>query len=86
MLVGLLKKKSWPTDPNFEDHSIENTHIIFGLTWKKHDPRELSLLKKKHQFSNSFFVKTLIDWNHLEDSVLCATSVESFKSALTNRQ
>jgi hypothetical protein len=47
MLVGLLKKKSWPTDPNFEDHSIENTHIIFGLTWKKHDPRELSLLKKK---------------------------------------
>jgi hypothetical protein len=47
MLVGLLKKKSWPTDPNYEDHSIENTHNIFGLTWKKHDPRELSLLKKK---------------------------------------
>jgi hypothetical protein len=41
---------------------------------------------KTHQFSNSFFVKTLIDWNHLEDSVVCATSVESFKSALTNRQ
>ena len=41
---------------------------------------------KTHQFSNSFFVKTRIDWNHLEYSVVCATSVESFKSALTNRQ
>jgi hypothetical protein len=41
---------------------------------------------KTHQFSNSFFVKTLINWNHLEDSVVCATSVESFKSALTNHQ
>ena len=40
---------------------------------------------KTHQFSNSFFVKTLINWNHLEDSVVYATSVESFKSALTNR-
>ena len=26
------KKKSLPTDPNFEDHAIENTHIfLFGL-------------------------------------------------------
>ena len=43
---------------------------------------------KTHQFSklNSFFAKTLINWNHLEDSVVCATNVESFKSALTNRQ
>jgi hypothetical protein len=41
---------------------------------------------KAHQFSNSFFVKTLIDCNHLEDSDVCATSVESFKSTLTNCQ
>ena len=41
---------------------------------------------KTLQFSNSFFVKTLINWNHLEDSVMCTTSVESFKSALTNHQ
>jgi hypothetical protein len=26
------KKKSLPTDPNFEDHAIGNTHIfLFGL-------------------------------------------------------
>ena len=27
------KKKSLPTDPNFEDHAIGNTHIfLFGLS------------------------------------------------------
>ena len=41
---------------------------------------------KAHQFLNSFFAKTLIDWNHLKDSDVYATSVESFKSALTNSQ
>ena len=28
ILVG-FKKKSRPTDPNFEDHAIGNTHIFF---------------------------------------------------------
>ena len=33
ILVDLKKKKSLPTDPNFEDHAIRNTHIfLFGLT------------------------------------------------------
>jgi hypothetical protein len=35
ILVGLKKikiKKSLPTDPNFEDHAIGNTHILF---WPK---------------------------------------------------
>ena len=27
ILVG-LKKKSLPTNPNFEDHAIRNTHIL----------------------------------------------------------
>jgi hypothetical protein len=83
------------------------------ITWKKHDRRDLLLLKKfenyqstnivekqvknntsyfeipsskTHQFSNSFCVSIPIDWNHLEDSVLCATSAESFKSVLANSQ
>ena len=33
-----------------------------------------------------FFVKTLIEWNVLEDTSVDATSVESFKSALMERQ
>jgi hypothetical protein len=31
---------------------------------------------------NSFFSKTIVDWNHLEDSVVCAKTVEGFNSAL----
>jgi hypothetical protein len=31
---------------------------------------------------NSFFSKTIVDWNHLEDSVVCAKTVEGFSSAL----
>ena len=41
---------------------------------------------KTHQFSISFFVKPQIDGTHLKSTVVCATSVESLKSALTNRQ
>jgi hypothetical protein len=62
---------------NIVEKQVKNNTKCFGLP-----------SNKTHQFSklNSFFAKTLINWNHLEDSVVCATSVESFKSALTNRQ
>jgi hypothetical protein len=31
---------------------------------------------------NSFFSKTIVDWNHLEDSIVCAKTVEGFNSSL----
>ena len=31
------------------------------------------------QFRNSFFVKTVIQWNHLDESVVTAETVEGFK-------
>ncbi|KAK3091517.1 hypothetical protein FSP39_020434 [Pinctada imbricata] len=34
------------------------------------------------QYTNSFFVNTAIHWNQLPDSVVCAKSLESFKTAL----
>ena len=34
------------------------------------------------QLKNSFFVKTLEDWNHLADSIVHAATVEGFKAAL----
>jgi len=37
-----------------------------------------------NKFKNSFFVKTLEDWNHMEDSVVHADTVGGFKSALRN--
>ena len=33
-------------------------------------------------YKQSFFPKTIIDWNNLDDSVVCATSLQSFKTAL----
>ena len=32
-------------------------------------------------FRNSFFPKTVIDWNHVEDSVVCVETVNSFRKS-----
>ena len=34
------------------------------------------------QYRNSFFIKTVIDWNHLEEETVCALTVEGFRIAL----
>jgi hypothetical protein len=34
------------------------------------------------QFKNSFFPKTVIEWNHLDEETVRSTSLESFKTAL----
>jgi hypothetical protein len=39
IVVGLKKKKSRPTDPNFED-PIGNTHIFF---WPKHKQKNYNI-------------------------------------------
>ena len=37
------------------------------------------------QYQNSFFVDTVIRWNHLPDTVACAKSLEAFKTALADQ-
>ena len=37
------------------------------------------------QYSSSFFIKTVRDWNSLEEGIVCAYSVEGFVSALHSR-
>ena len=37
----------------------------------------------KEPYKNSFFVKTTQEWNSLDDSIVSAPSVESFKARLT---
>ena len=37
------------------------------------------------QFRHSFFVDSIIKWNHLPDSIVHAETVESFKAALHTR-
>ena len=40
---------------------------------------------KTELYKHSFFPKTIIDWNHLEDSIVCASTKESFRTALPSR-
>ena len=35
------------------------------------------------QYQNSFFVQTVVDWNHLEENIVKAGSVSAFTSALS---
>ena len=40
---------------------------------------------KSEQLKNSFFVKTIIEWNHLETAVVHAETVEGLKTLLSQR-
>ena len=37
---------------------------------------------KTEQLKHSFFVRTVVEWNHLDTETVCAERVESFKQAL----
>ena len=41
---------------------------------------------KTDPHKNSFFVKSILHWDQLEDNIVCADAVESFKAALQHRQ
>jgi len=38
------------------------------------------------QYRHSFFVKTVIDWNHLADDIVDVPSCEAFRNRLANSQ
>ena len=41
---------------------------------------------KSEQYKNSFFVRTAIDWNNLEDNIVQFKTTEDFKTALFSCQ
>ena len=63
----------------FKDHDSDNT-----IT--RHKIRNSSGFKipdsKTEQYKNSFFIRTVADWNKLEDTVVTADSVTAFSSAV----
>ena len=60
---------------------FETSNIIDRQT--VNNSRAFKLIQCKTNIRNkSFFSKTIVDWNHLEDSVVCAKTVEGFNSAL----
>ena len=38
-------------------------------------------LNRTDQYKHSFFVRTAVDWNHLDENIVSAKKLESFKSA-----
>jgi hypothetical protein len=60
---------------------FETSNIIDRQTLN--NSRALELIQCKTDIrKNSFFSKTIVDWNHLDDSVVCTKTVEGFSSAL----
>ena len=43
---------------------------------------ELEHCKTEQLLKHSFFVRTVVEWNHLNTATVCAEKVESFKQAL----
>ena len=68
------------TAKKFEEYHATN---IMEKQVKNHSKCFDIPLSKTPQYSNSFFVKTVIALNQLDDTVVRASSVKSVKSALT---
>jgi hypothetical protein len=56
---------------NIEENSVINNSK--GLVYQR---------ANTEPFKNSFFIKTVLDWNHLDDNTVNQSSLKSFKSAL----
>ena len=75
------RKVSESEGKQFKDHishNIIDRHII------NNDRGFIVENCKTEQLKNSFFVKTVIEWNHLSTETVRAKTVESFKQALSS--
>jgi hypothetical protein len=62
-----------------------NTNIVENSV--KNNTKSFDIIQcNTEQYRNSFFNKTILEWNHLEENIVSATSIESFKSALRHHQ
>jgi hypothetical protein len=67
----------------FDDYV--NTNIVENSV--KNNTKSFDRIQcNTEQYRNSFFSKTILEWNHLEENIVSATSGESFKSALRHHQ
>jgi hypothetical protein len=71
------KDRSKPKPPkDFHVENILDKHVC-------NNTKALTIpTARSKQYTNSFFVKTAIDWNHLPDAVVQAGAPEAFKIAL----
>ena len=76
-------KKAWPKR-SITAKKFENYQATIELTLSKNKWRTIQSVltidipsRKTHQFSNSFFVKTLINWNHPQGLVTIHVNILS---------
>ena len=67
------------TYENFKSVNIVEKHSV------NHDRGYEIEQCHSEQLKNSFFIKTIIEWNHLEQEVVHAETVEGFKTLLNHR-
>ena len=76
--VSASRRRIWPT--KYED--FEATNIIDRHEVRNTRGFQLPAYNTK-QYQNSFFVRTVVDWNHLEENIVKAGSASAFTSALS---
>ena len=64
---------------NFKSVNIVEKHSV------NHDRGYKIELFHSERLKNLFFIKTVIEWNHLEQEVVHAETVEGFKTLLNHR-
>ena len=76
--VSASRRRIRPT--KYED--FEATNIIDRHEVRNTRSFQLPAYNTK-QYQNSFFVRTVVDWNHLEENIVKAGSASAFTSALS---
>ena len=74
------ERHGWIRPTKYED--FEATNIIDCHEVRNTRGFQLPAYNTK-QYQNSFFVRTVVDWNHLEENIVKAGSVCAFTSALS---
>jgi hypothetical protein len=82
--VKLARLKRNIKAKHFEDCITSNIVLVEKRTCNNTKGLELPDYKKQ-QYQHSFFVDTVIHWNHPPNSIMHANSLEAFKIALRNQ-
>ena len=69
------------TAKTYKDHIT--TNIVSNHTHNNTIPYKIPQATTP-QYKNSFFVKTVIDWNHLDNTTATSTNIETFRSRLVS--
>ena len=78
-LKPITKPKRRIKAKSFSDYDSKNPISKYVIN----NSRGFNLLSSRgDQYKNSFFVRTVVDWNHLKEDVVNCKTVKSFQSAL----